>query len=70
MARHFPLDSLIPQFLFVQSPHDLRTPEGLADLEHMARRVSQVPDVAPSVGSPGPPENRWNQRTRRIRPAR
>jgi putative drug exporter of the RND superfamily len=46
MVRHFSLDSLIPQFLFVQSPHDLRTPEALADLEQMAQRVSQVPGVA------------------------
>jgi RND superfamily putative drug exporter len=46
MVRHFSLDSLIPQFLFIQSPHDLRTPEALADLEQMAQRVSQVPGVA------------------------
>jgi putative drug exporter of the RND superfamily len=45
MAAHFPLDSLMPQFLFVVSPHDLRTPQALADLEQMARRVSQVRDV-------------------------
>ena len=46
MLRHFPLDSLIPQFVFVQSPHDLRTPQALADLEQMAQRISQVPGVA------------------------
>jgi putative drug exporter of the RND superfamily len=46
LGRHFSLDSLTPQFLFVQSPHDLRTPEALADLEQMARRVSQVPGIA------------------------
>ena len=46
MARHFPLDSLIPEYIFIQSPHDLRTPKALADLEEMARRVSQLPDVA------------------------
>jgi RND superfamily putative drug exporter len=46
MVRHFPLDSLVPQFLFVQSPHDLRAPQALADLEQMAQRVSQVPGVA------------------------
>ncbi len=46
MVRHFPLDSLVPQFIFVQSPHDLRAPQALADLEQMARRVSQVPGVA------------------------
>jgi RND superfamily putative drug exporter len=45
MARHFPLDSLTPQVIFVQSPHDLRSPQALADLEQMAQRVSQVPDV-------------------------
>jgi putative drug exporter of the RND superfamily len=46
MDRHFSLNSIIPEFLFVQSPHDLRTPQALADLEQMAQRVSQVPGVA------------------------
>ena len=46
MDRHFPVNSTIPQYLFVQSPHDLRTPQGLADLEQMARRVSQLPGIA------------------------
>lgn len=46
MARHFPLDSILPEYLFVQSPHDLRTPKALADMEEMARRVSQMPGVA------------------------
>ena len=46
MDRHFPLNSTIPQYLFVQSPHDLRTPEALADLEQMAQRVSQLPGIA------------------------
>ncbi|MBE1552853.1 RND superfamily putative drug exporter [Mycobacterium sp. OAS707] len=45
MVRHFPLDSLVPQFIFVQSQHDLRGPRALADLEQMAQRVSQVPGV-------------------------
>ena len=31
LERHFPLNSIIPQYLFIQSPHDLRTPEALAD---------------------------------------
>jgi putative drug exporter of the RND superfamily len=44
--RHFSLSSIIPQYLFIQSPHDLRTPEALADLEQMAQRVSQVPGIA------------------------
>lgn len=44
--RHFPLTSIIPQYLFVRSPHDLRTPKALADLEQMAQRVSQLPGIA------------------------
>jgi putative drug exporter of the RND superfamily len=46
MSRHFPLDSIIPEYLFVHSPHDLRNPKALADLEQMASRVSQLPGVA------------------------
>jgi RND superfamily putative drug exporter len=46
LERHFPVSSTIPQYLFIQSPHDLRTPEALADLEQMAQRVSQLPGVA------------------------
>lgn len=46
MDRHFPLNSTIPQYLFVSSPRDLRSPEALADLEEMARRVSQLPGIA------------------------
>jgi RND superfamily putative drug exporter len=46
MVRHFPLDSLVPQFIFVQSPHDLRAPQALADMDQMAQRVSQIPGVA------------------------
>jgi putative drug exporter of the RND superfamily len=44
--QRFPLTSIIPQYLFIQSPHDLRTPEALADLEQMARRISQLPGIA------------------------
>jgi putative drug exporter of the RND superfamily len=46
MEQRFPLTSIIPQYLLIQSPHDLRTPEALADMEQMARRVSQLPDIA------------------------
>ncbi len=46
VERHFPLNTTIPQYLFIKSPNDLRTPEALADLEEMARRVTQVPGVA------------------------
>jgi RND superfamily putative drug exporter len=46
MSRHFPSDALSAQFILIRSPNDLRTPQALADLEQMARRVSQVPGVA------------------------
>jgi RND superfamily putative drug exporter len=45
VERHFPLNATIPQYLFITSPHDLRTPKALADLEEMAQRVSQLPDI-------------------------
>ena len=45
LDRHFPVNSTIPQYLVIKSPHDLRTPEALADLEQMAQRVSQLPDI-------------------------
>jgi len=45
ITRHFPLNASLPQYIMISSPHDLRTPQALADLEQMAYRVSQVPDV-------------------------
>lgn len=46
LSQHFPLSTTVPQYLLIQSPHDLATPRGLADLEQMARRVSQLPGIA------------------------
>ena len=46
LDRHFPLNQTIPQYIFIHSPHDLRTPQALADLEQMAQRVAQIPGVA------------------------
>jgi putative drug exporter of the RND superfamily len=46
LDRHFSVNQVIPQYLFIQSPNDLRTPRALADLEQMAQRVSQVPGIA------------------------
>lgn len=45
LGRHFPVNSSIPEYLLVVSPHDLRTPQALGDLEQMAQRVSQLPDI-------------------------
>lgn len=46
LDSHFPVNRTIPEYLFIQSPHDLRTPRALADLEQLVQRVSQVPGVA------------------------
>jgi putative drug exporter of the RND superfamily len=46
LDRHFSVNQTIPQYLFIRSPHDLRTPRALADLEQMAQRVSQIPGIA------------------------
>ncbi|MCV7248902.1 RND family transporter [Mycobacterium koreense] len=43
--RHFPANSITPEFILISSPRDLRTPRALSDLEQLARRVSQLPDV-------------------------
>jgi RND superfamily putative drug exporter len=45
VSRHFPLNATIPQYLVIQSPHDLRSPKALADLEQMTARVSQLPGI-------------------------
>jgi len=45
LERHFDVAQAIPSYILVQSPHDLRTPRALADLEQMAARVSQLPDI-------------------------
>lgn len=44
--RHFPMNAMTPAVLLVQSLRDLRTPAALADLEAMANRISELPDVA------------------------
>src|SRR6478735_567315 len=45
LERHFPISQSIPEYVLVQSPHDLRTPQALADLEQLASRVAQLPNV-------------------------
>jgi RND superfamily putative drug exporter len=45
LERHFPISQSIPEYVLIQSPHDLRTPQALADLEQMASRIAQLPNV-------------------------
>ncbi len=46
LERHFDLNQSIPSYVLVRSPRDLRNPRALADLEQMAERISQVPNIA------------------------
>lgn len=46
LERHFDLNQSVPSYILVHSPHDLRTPQTLADLERMAERASQLPDIS------------------------
>lgn len=45
MAEHFSTSALLPEYIYIQSPHDLRNPQSLADMEQLARRVAQLPDI-------------------------
>jgi putative drug exporter of the RND superfamily len=45
MESHFATSALLPQYIYVHSPRDLRTPQALADLEQMAQRVSALPNI-------------------------
>ncbi|MGX9670123.1 MMPL/RND family transporter [Mycobacterium sp. HM-7] len=46
LENHFNVNQSVPSYVLVQSPRDLRSPQALADLEQMASRISQLPDVA------------------------
>jgi len=50
LDRHFPVNQSILDYILVQSPHDLRTSQSLADLEQMASRVGQLPNIAAVSG--------------------
>jgi RND superfamily putative drug exporter len=45
LERHFPISQSIPEYVLIQSPRDLRTPQALADLEQLASRIAQLPNV-------------------------
>src|SRR6201998_3826406 len=57
LDRHFPVNQSIPEYILVQSPRDLRTPQALADLEQMADRVTQLPNIAVVSGITRPTGN-------------
>lgn len=61
MNRHFPMNAMTPLVLLVESSHDLRTPTALADLEQVANRVSQLPDITMVRGLTRPNGERLEQ---------
>lgn len=54
LGQHFNVSRAIPTYVLVQSPRDLVTPQSLADLEQMAQRISQLPDIALISGATRP----------------
>ncbi|UXA18379.1 RND family transporter [Mycobacterium sp. SMC-4] len=45
LENHFPINQSIPEYIVVQSPNDLRNPRAMADMEQMASRIAQLPDI-------------------------
>ncbi|MGE2688614.1 RND family transporter [Mycolicibacterium pulveris] len=46
MDEHFDVSGTVQQFILIQSPQDLRSPKALADMEEMADRVADLPDIS------------------------
>ena len=61
LNRHFPKDTVINEFLLVQSDIDMRTAKGLADLDSLASRVAQLPGVTRVSGVTRPTGSRLDQ---------
>ena len=61
LDRHFRKDVVISEFLVVENPTDMRTGKGLADLDEMASRVSQIPGVTKVSGVTRPTGERLDQ---------
>ncbi|GAB7141818.1 RND family transporter [Mycobacterium riyadhense] len=61
MNRHYPMNAMSPMMLFIQSSHDLRTPAALGDLEQVATRVSQTPNITMVRGLTRPNGERLEQ---------
>ncbi|MCB0924515.1 MAG: RND family transporter [Mycobacterium sp.] len=46
LERHFDLNQFVPSYVLISSERNLRSPRALADMEQMAERISQLPDIA------------------------
>ncbi|MFW0789225.1 MMPL family transporter [Gordonia sp. CPCC 205333] len=63
MNAHFPSDTMIPQYVVVESDRDMRTPQGLADLDQMAGRIAQMRTIKRVVGITRPDGKKLTQAT-------
>ncbi|MCW1958739.1 MAG: RND family transporter, partial [Mycobacterium sp.] len=45
LERHFQINQFVPSYVLIHSPRNLRTPRSLADMEQLAERISQLPDI-------------------------
>ncbi|CAN7169259.1 RND family transporter [Mycolicibacterium frederiksbergense] len=45
LEKHFDINQSIPSYVLIRSTKDLRNPEALADLEQLAERIAQLPDI-------------------------
>ncbi|WP_418006004.1 RND family transporter [Mycobacterium sp. PDNC021] len=63
LTEHFPADVTMPQYVLVHALTDMRTPQGLADLDNMAARISQLPGVNKVVGLTRPDGNKITEAT-------
>ncbi|AFM16467.1 putative RND superfamily drug exporter [Mycolicibacterium chubuense NBB4] len=61
LDRHFPKDAVISQFLLLRSDTDMRTAKGLADLDELASRITQLPGVTRVSGVTRPTGKRLDQ---------
>nr|WP_232070512.1 MMPL family transporter [Mycobacterium noviomagense] len=61
LDTHFRKDIAVTEYLVVTSPTDMRTGKGLADLDEMAARVSQIPGVTKVIGVTRPTGQRLDQ---------
>lgn len=46
VARHYPANEVLPEYLVIRADHDMRNTEDLAALERASQAVSDLPEVA------------------------
>src|SRR5262249_25949121 len=54
IADPFSTGAVLPDYIYSRAPHDWPTPPALADMEQMAQRVAQLPNVAAVRAVPRP----------------